>query len=184
MMRHTGRAIRCGAPIAALVLGACAATGPGAGSDGLHTLVFNESLELRPGSARVTIQAGRTTDRSLVAKFQTWCQVRVAGSADSPAVDRIRPGRFDVVAQRTWREARNVEPVRLAGPWIGPVAESVGGPVARLRMYTELRLSSEEQTGVQRLVCARDGDWHDRPPSLEEIAATLEPLATLAGNAG
>ena len=100
---------------------------------------------------------------------------------DRDAVQYVQPGEFRVRrVQNMWTEVVLVPPAR-DGQVRFRLADMGGGGTPMIYEGYHLWLESEDQPNVMRLTCIGifDEMWEARPPTIEEIRASLGRLATL-----
>ncbi len=147
--------------------------------DSGYRLVLHRAVTIPPQRARIYIQNGRVVGTSFDS-YQVSCSLEVRTLSDRPqvvepdtfVVNRVQAF-FEEVAASGWRPAQ-VAGVGLAG------ADVDSGPSDLFRGW-HFWLHSPRQPQVLRLTCRGvfAAPWEAEPPTFEEMAAALGPVASL-----
>ncbi len=149
------------------------------GHDTGYRLILEKAVTIPPGHTRVHLQNGRITGTTFDS-YQPSCSLEVRDLAEEPQT--VAPDTFIVhhiqhffeeVAARIWHR-QQLAGLALAG------ADVDAGPSDIFEGW-HFWLHSERQPRVLRLTCRGifAEPWEARPPTFEEIATALGPVARL-----
>lgn len=136
-------------------------------------LVLHRELTIAPTYARVFFQNGHAG--SAISEYQPHCQLEVRRVL--PVTQTVQPDEF--VIRKVVYDIIDV--AAAPGVKLAWIMSGAGGEVSDIMMAWDMRLHSDKQPQVVKLMCggAFDSPGRARLPSLEEMRAALGSYASL-----
>ena len=135
--------------VAAVVLSGCAGAPPGPAVPGAGTVTLTREVSIPAGRARAVFEGGRQVDAG--SRLEPHCEFEISTVAPEPQV--VRPDTFGVrrIGQRVVGDEDTGMPPRLFG-------RDAFMCIEEMIFETDIRLGSDIQPGVRRLLCRRTFD--------------------------
>ena len=144
-------------------------------------LVLHKTITIPPEQAHIYIQHGRVRSVNDTNLYTPNCKLRLKNPRPNPQI--IEPDKFRIVQVRHYTDLFQLTEVvetRLAGLSVNVLG---GNNLGDIMYVTEIRLQSQKQPAVERLLCQQlDDPGLGEHVSREQIVETLRGIASFEFN--